>query len=274
MLECVINVSEGRHDPTIDAIAAAGDVGVLDVHRDRDHHRSVITVIGVEAARAVVAEAVDRIDLRTHSGAHPRFGAADVVPFVALGPSTPADALAARDDTSRWIAVELGVPCFRYGDGDSYGRTLPEVRREAFRNLAPDDGPDAPHPTAGACAVGARRPLVAYNLWLVDDDLATAEAIAREMRGPLVRTLALRLGRQVQVSCNLIAPDHLGPAQAHDLVATLAAERGTGVARAELVGLVPGAVLAAVPEHRWTELDLGLNDTIEARAAERGWDLG
>ena len=105
------------------------------------------------------------MNLREHAGVHPRLGVVDVVPFVALPGSTEADALAARDRYGEWSADTLGVPCFRYGPE----RTLPDVRRGAFRALRPDDGPAEPHPSAGACAVGARPVLVAYNLWLGGD---------------------------------------------------------------------------------------------------------
>jgi glutamate formiminotransferase len=112
--------------------------------------------------------------------------------------------------------------------------------------------------------VGARDVLVAYNLWLVDDDLGLARRIAAELRSPAVRTLGLAVGSAVQVSCNLVAPHEVGPAEVFDLVAARAA-----VARAELVGLVPRPVLDAVPEERWDELDLAADRTIEARLAAR-----
>lgn len=256
MLECVINISEGCDEQAIAAIAGAGGPHLLDVHTDPHHNRSVLTLIGEDAARAVTAEAVARIDLRDHVGVHPRIGAVDVVPFVPLAGATLADAVAARDRFCRWAADELDLPCFTYGPE----RTLPEVRREAFRGLAPATGPDHPHPTAGAVAVGARPVLVAYNVWLAEPDLDLARRIAREVRAPAVRTLGLAVGDRVQVSMNLVDPAAVGPAAATDAVAARAA-----VAGCELVGLVPQAVLAAVPEERWAELDLDANRTIEER---------
>lgn len=256
MLECVVNLSEGRRPAVIGAIAATAGDDLLDVHSDADHNRSVLTLVGTDAPRAVARAAVGALDLRTHSGVHPRIGVVDVVPFVPLVGSDMADAIAARDEFAAWIADELQVPAFLYGPE----RSLPEVRRGAFGDLRPDRGPDAPHPTAGAVAVGARPVLLAWNLWLADGDLATARAIAAEIRGPDVRSLGLQVGEQVQVSMNLIAPLRTGPAGVWDRVAAMAP-----IARAELVGLVTGEVLRSVPAERWAELDLGPDRTVESR---------
>lgn len=262
MLECVINVSEGRDDGRVRAIAAAAGSSLLDVHTDADHHRSVITVVGVDAPRSVAEAAVATLDLTRHDGVHPRIGVLDVVPFVPLGDATLADAVIARDAMATWLADELGVPSFLYGPE----RTLPEVRRNAFVGLRPDRGPDDPHPTAGACAVGARPLLVAYNVWLDvpadDGGLDLARTAAAALRSSTVRTLGLRVGPHAQVSMNLIDPLVTGPAAVFDAVAALAP-----VARAELVGLVPSAVLHAVPPDRWAELDLAPDRTIEHRLA-------
>lgn len=244
----------------IAALVAAGGDDVLDVHRDSDHNRAVLTLYGEAAPRAVAEEAVRLIDVRAHAGAHPRIGAVDVVPFAPLGDTPFDEAIAARDRFARWAGEALALPCFLYGPE----RTLPDIRRAAFSSLGPDTGPAAPHPTAGACAVGARPVLVAYNLWLADSDLASAREIARGLRGPAVRALGLQVGRSVQVSLNLVDPMVVGPAAAHDMVAARAR-----IARAELVGLVPEAVLRAVPQARWAQLDLDAERTIEARLARR-----
>lgn len=264
MLECVINISEGRSVATVELIARNAGGSLLDVHTDPYHNRSVITTIGEEAARAVAAAAVLALDLRRHQGAHPRFGVVDVVPFVPLGSSSLDDAVKARDRFARWLAEELAVPCFLYGPE----RSLPDVRRHAFDSLPPDIGPATPHPTAGACAVGARPVLVAYNLWLADRDLELARRIAASVRGPAVRALGLQVGPHVQVSTNLIAPDRVGPDAVFDAVAEHAP-----IERAELVGLAPRAVLETIDPARWDELDLSPERTIEARAAARGLDL-
>jgi glutamate formiminotransferase len=185
-------------------------------------------------------------------------GVVDVVPFVPLAASTLDDAVAARDRFLEWMADELGVPGFAYGPE----RTLPEVRRRAFADLAPDRGPARPHPTAGATAVGARPVLVAWNVWLAEPDLARARRIAGAIRCPQLRALGLPVGARVQVSMNLVEPDALGPAEAWDLVAGREA-----VAGAELVGLVPRSVLERTDPRRWAELDLAEEKTIESRLA-------
>ena len=265
MVECVVNVSEGRDQALLAALAQAAGPCLLDVHADPYHHRSVLTLAGPgveDAARQLVRAAVARIDLRDHTGAHPRLGAADVVPFVPLAGSSLAEAVAARGRFARWAGDELDLPCFLYGPE----RSLPDVRRGAFTTIAPDTGPGRPHRTAGAAAVGARGPLVAYNLWLAPGvDAGTAREVARAVRGPALRALGLVVGDQVQVSCNLIEPLAVGPDAAFDAVAARAE-----VARAELVGLVPASVLAAIPSGRWAELDLDPSRTIEARLEQAG----
>ena len=252
-----MNVSEGRDRGVVDAIAAAGEESLLDVHADPHHNRAVLTLAGPsveDAARAVTAEGVRRIDLRLHVGVHPRLGAVDVVPFVPLSGSTLADAVAARDRFASWAGEDLGVPCFLYGPE----RSLPDVRRHAFTGLTPDTGGPVAHPTAGAICAGARPVLVAYNVWLAEGvGVAVARRIAGEIRGPALRALGLDVGGRAQVSMNLVEPFRVGPAEAYDAVAARAP-----VARAELVGLVPAAVLEAVPEGRWVELDLGPDRTL------------
>jgi glutamate formiminotransferase len=266
VLECVVNVSEGRDASVLADLAGAAGPDLLDVHTDPHHHRSVFTLVGEAAPRRLAATAVALVDLRRHHGVHPRLGSVDVVPFVPLAGSTMADADRAGDDFCRWAGEELALPCFRYGRH----RTLPELRRRAWVDLAPDCGPAAPHPTAGACCVGARDVLVAYNLWLTGTDLEGARAIAAAARGDGIRALGLQVGPRIQVSMNLVEPQRVGPGVAWNRVADLAGDAGAAVAGAELVGLVPDAVLAAEPEARWRELDLGPDRTIEARIRARG----
>jgi len=261
MLECVVNISEGRDRGAIELIASTAGRELLDVHTDPDHHRSVLTLMGEQAAHAVALASVLRLDINSHVGAHPRIGVLDVVPFVPLGRSRMADAIEARDQFAAWLGNELGVPCFVYGPE----RSLPQVRRDAFGRLAPDTGPLGPHPTAGACAVGARPVLVAYNLWLREPDLSRARKIAEALRGPAVRALGLGVGSQVQVSMNLIDPWVVGPAEVYDAVSELAE-----ISRAELVGLVPRSVIDSIDPSRWDSLDLGEDRTIEARLAANG----
>ncbi len=221
------------------------------------------------AARRLAQAAVQTIDLRRHHGAHPRFGAVDVVPFVPIDPTgavaRPGDdlgrAVAARQRFAAWAATTLGLPCFVYGPE----RTLPEVRRHAFDGLQPDTGPPVPHPSAGACAVGARPALVAYNVWLMGNDIAAARQIASAVRGPAVRALGLDIGGHAQVSCNLLDPFTVGPDAV--LAAVTAAAHGLGVevARAELVGLAPLAVAAALDPEERARCGLDLDRTFEAR---------
>lgn len=257
MLECVINISEGHGGPALRAVVEAAGDSLLDVHRDDHHNRAVLTLAGdgVEVAAQEVARAcVAILDLSTHVGAHPRIGVIDVVPFVPLAGSTMDDAVRARDAFAEWLSGEQSVPCHLYGPE----RSLPDLRRQV-RAL---DEPG--HPTAGACAVGAREILVAYNLWLATGDVSTAEAIAKAIRSPAVRALGLQVGDAVQVSCNLIAPHDVGPAEIYDMVASRA-----DVARPELVGLLPRDVLLAIPRARWESLDLSEDRTIEARIEAR-----
>jgi glutamate formiminotransferase / 5-formyltetrahydrofolate cyclo-ligase len=276
VLECVINVSEGCNEVVLAHLAGAAGECLLDVHSDCDHNRSVLTLAGEDeavrtAAREVARAAVGVLDLRAHHGAHPRFGALDVVPWVALegwplqdaadvNGGGAARARRARDEFAVWAAHELALPVFLYGPE----RSLPEVRREAWRGLTPDFGPNSPHPTAGAAAVGCRPLMLAYNLWLAEADVEMARAVASAIRSPYVRALAFVLGQRVQVSCNLLRPLLVGPEAVFDQVAERA-----GIVRAELVGLVPERVLLATAPARWRQLDLARDRTIEARLQPR-----
>jgi glutamate formiminotransferase / 5-formyltetrahydrofolate cyclo-ligase len=261
VLECVVNISEGRDQEVLAALRRAAGADLLDVHTDPDHNRSVFTTMGEAAPRALATTAIDAIDLREHEGVHPRLGVVDVVPFVALDGSSDADALVARDGFARWLSVEHKVPSFLYGPE----RTLPEVRRDAFRGMEPDAGPSAPHPTAGASAVGARPVLIAYNVWLGSPDIELARRVATDARRPGLRALGLAVGARVQVSMNLTTPDVLNPADAYDIVDDLLRRGGGAAAGGELVGLLPRAVLRQVNSRRWSELDLSDARTIESR---------
>src|SRR5664280_2945331 len=270
--ECVVNISEGRDSTVIAMVAAAGGACLLDVHSDPEHHRSVLTLAGplddVEvAARQVARAAVSAIDLTTHRGVHPRLVAVDVVPFVPLpgldGTGIEwSSAVAARDAFADWAATELALPSFLYGTG----RTLPQIRREAFTSLAPDAG-------------GARPVLIAYNVWISvpgrtdagtgPSTLGVARTLAAELRRPGLRTLGLPVGDGAQVSCNVVDPGRVALTEVYDAVAVGAALHGMEVDRGELVGLLPTTALAAVPRGRWSELGLRAEDTIESRLATR-----
>jgi glutamate formiminotransferase / 5-formyltetrahydrofolate cyclo-ligase len=267
LLESVPNFSEGRDAGTIEALRSALSkrADVLDVHADADHNRSVFTLVGddtslVEALLAGIDCARKRIDLRSHEGAHPRIGAADVVPVVALDPR---DSDRARDCALRLadrIGAELGLPVFLYGESAPdrspafYRRGGPEElqRRVDAGEFRPDYGPLQLDERAGGVIVGARRPLIAFNVNLATDDIEVARAIAavvREKGGgfPGVRALGLLLPRagRAQVSMNV---EDYEAAALHEIVLRVEGEaraRGVEVAGAELVGLMPAGAAAA-----------------------------
>jgi glutamate formiminotransferase len=266
VLESVPNFSAGRDRATIDALAAAlsGRARLLDVHADADHNRSVFTLVGDEneladALVAGVARARELIDLRRHEGAHPRIGAADVVPLVPLVHEDMERARAAALAVGERIGSELELPVFLYGDlapgrGPAFfrrGGTEELARRLDAAELRPDFGPARLDPRAGGVLVGARRPLIAFNVNL-RGELEVARAIAaavRERDGgfPGVRALGLDLPRAglVQVSMNV---EDYEAASLHEIVARTVSEaeaRGAEVAGSELVGLMPAAAAAA-----------------------------
>jgi glutamate formiminotransferase len=283
VLECVVNISEGLRPDVVAAVAAACGPALLDVHSDPDHHRSVLTLAGSEAAatgaaRALARAAVERIDLSVHAGVHPRLGAVDVVPFVPLDNPGP-DGLAAAGEIARaWaqeMAEALAVPVFLYGAADPEGRSLPDLRRLAFRGRAPDFGPAEPHPTAGAMAVGARPILVALNCEL-DADVTVARMVARAVRErdgglPGIRALGFELaskGRS-QVSMNLVDLTATGVETACEAVRREALRAGGSVAGVELVGLLPAAELRRCSDGFLAWSGLSPDHTIEARLAAR-----
>ena len=266
MLESVPNFSEGREEETLAALAAAlsSPARLLDVHADGDHNRSVFTVVGDEdeladSLVAGVACARERIDLRRHEGAHPRIGAADVVPLVPLRPEEMDRAKAASLAVAARIGDELGLPVFLYGESAPgrgpafFRRGGPEElqRRIDTGELAPDFGPARLDPAAGGVLVGARRPLIAFNVNL-RGSLEAARAIAaavRETGGgfPGVRALGLDLPSAgvVQVSMNV---EDWEAAALHDIVARVEEEahaHGAEVVGSELVGLMPAGAAAA-----------------------------
>ena len=274
MLECVVNISEGRDAAWLEELRDSTP-GCVDIHSDAAHHRSVLTILGgpdplIEAVVGLARRVIASLDLIDHAGVHPRLGVLDVVPFVPLGDAGMDDAVAARDATARRLADELDLPCFLYGPLDSgKSRSLPELRRRAFADLTPDLGPDRPHPVAGAACLGAREILVAWNLWLRDVSLERARNIARSIRSSELRALGLEVDDAVQVSCNLLAPSELTPAMVADQVAEIMGGEGR-IIRSELVGLAPRSCLAAVPKSRWGELDLSEEQTIEVAAQRAG----
>jgi glutamate formiminotransferase len=267
-LESVPNFSEGRDRATIGALADAlgAEARLLDVHADADHNRSVFTLVGSEAQLtnallAGIRVAIERIDLRNHDGAHPRIGAADVVPIVPLTPHDLDRARATAELLGARIGEELALPVFLYeppARGPAHYRRGGLARLEerlAGGELSPDFGPRALHPTAGAVILGARAPLIAFNVNLRGSIEAARDiaAVVRERGGgfPGVRALGLELPSTglVQVSMNV---EDWEAAALHDIVARVAMEaelRGAEVVGSELVGLMPaGAAAAAAGE--------------------------
>jgi glutamate formiminotransferase len=266
-LEAVPNFSEGRDRATIDALAKAlsARADLLDVHSDADHNRSVFTLVGddddlVETLLAGIEVARQRIDLRTHRGAHPRVGAADVVPIVPLRPEDMERARTAALRLAGRVGAELGLPVFLYGRlgqerGPAFFRRggIPELeRRLAGGELRPDYGPSGLDPGAGAVLVGARPPLVAFNVNLAGARLEVAREIAavvREAGGGFagVRALGLELPTAGLVQVSMNVEDHEA-ALLHEILARVEAEaaaRGAEVLGSELVGLMPAAAAAA-----------------------------
>lgn len=266
--EIVPNISEGRDASVVDAcIDAMTAAGVRVIHRTSDaaHHRSVITAVGLreqvlDASVALAGVTVERIDLRSHRGEHPRIGALDVLPFVPLRDATIDDAARLAHEAGKRIWEAHRVPSYFYGAAASAEnrRLLSDVRRGEFEGLtarmqkpgwAPDVG-DCAHASAGAIAIGARNFLIAFNVDLESDDLEAARAIARMLReksGGLQTLRALGLRRApgvVQVSFNITDLDATPVYRVVELVRALAAERGIAIARSELIGLIPRRALA------------------------------
>jgi glutamate formiminotransferase len=266
-LESVPNFSEGRDAGVIKAIgrALAEKAELLDVHTDADHNRTVFTLVGgdrelVDALVAGIAVARDRIDLRKHEGVHPRIGAADVVPIVPIRPEDMERARAAALELARRIGTEVGLPVCLYGEvgagrGPAFfrrGGTEELQRRIDAGEFLPEFGPSQLDPAAGGVIVGARRPLIAFNVNLIGANVDAAREIAavvRERDGgfPGVRALGLDLPStgQAQVSMNV---EDWEASALHEIVAAIereAAARGVEVAGAELVGLMPAGAAAA-----------------------------
>lgn len=268
-LESVPNFSEGRDEKALGALRAAMSqpARLLDVHADRDHHRSVYTLVGsgaelVETLLTGIRCAVEVIDLRGHRGAHPRVGAADVVPLVPLRPEQEEDARAVALELADRVAEELELPVFFYGRLTVDGREPAFFRRggadELQRRvdggeLQPDRGPSQLHRSAGAVLLGVRRPLIAFNVNLRAADVEVARAIARLVRErdggfPGVRALGLDLPSAglVQVSMNVTDWEAAALHEIVERIVAAAHERGAAVVGSELVGLMPaGAAVAA-----------------------------
>lgn len=270
LVECVPNFSEGRRPEIVkaitDAIASAPGVAMLDISSDTSHNRTVVTFVApiesvAEAAFRGIAKARDLIDLTSHSGEHPRIGATDVCPFIPLGDVTMDECVTLAKSLGARVGSELGIPVFLYERAASRpDRTnLADVRRGEFEKAredmgtnpdrAPDFGPNAIHPTAGATVIGARPFLVAFNVYLgAAENLAVAKEVAKAVRTsggglPAVKGLGLEVDGQAQVSMNLVDTDTTSIARAYDEVKRLAEARGVTPTWSEIVGLVPEKAL-------------------------------
>ncbi len=270
LVECVPNFSEGRRPEVVaaisEAISGVSGVTVLDVSSDYSHNRSVITFAAtletaVDAAFAGIKTALERIDLTSHTGEHPRIGATDVVPFVPLEGTTMEDCVALARELGQRVGRELNIPVYLYERAATTpGRqNLADVRRGEFEGLrdelgsnpdrAPDFGPAKIHPTFGAVAIGVRPFLVAYNVYLGGvENLPAAKAIAKAVRGSSggykhVKALGLLVDGQAQVSMNLVDTDTTPLHVAFDFIAERAAAAGIAVTWSEIVGLIPERVL-------------------------------
>lgn len=276
MFECVPNISEGRNQATIDAVAEAirGTAGVhlLNVHSDPDHNRSVFTYVSesadaiADATLKLYEVVVPLVDLRIHHGAHPRVGAVDVVPFVPLEKTTMDECVALAGRVGEEIAKRFHIPIYLYEHAATaeHRRDLPAVRSGGFEKFAdkihdarwlPDFGPAQVHPTAGVSVVGARVPLIAFNMQLGTDRIEVARACALAVRGisgglRFVRALPIALASKglVQVSMNLLDFRRTPIHRAFQLVLDEAQRYGVSVVSSEIVGLVPAEAMYQVAE--------------------------
>ena len=277
LIECVPNFSEGRRPEVVkairDAIASVDGVTILDASSDESHNRTVITFVvpaenAVEAAFSGIRVAAERIDLREHSGEHPRIGATDVVPFVPLEDATMEDCVDLAKQLGQRVGKELGIPVYLYERAASRPTrvNLADVRRGQFEGLRddlgtnperePDFGPNRIHESAGAVAIGARPFLVAYNVYLGPaSNLPLAKSIAkaaRESSGGFkaVKGLGLDVDGQAQVSMNLVDTEQTALHTVFDFISEKAREGGAEVTWSEIIGLVPERVLFEASRHR------------------------
>ena len=276
VIECVPNVSEGRRQDVIDTLAeslrAVPGMRVLDVQSDATHNRSVFTLAGDAAAMSagvpkLFEGAIAAIDLRTHAGEHPRMGAVDVTPFIPIEGVTMAECVSLAKSIGQDLANRFSLPIYLYEEAssDAARKNLEDIRRGEFEGLAakmskpgwaPDFGPAAPHPSAGASVIGARMPLIAYNINLNSNRLDVAKKIASAIRmssGGLRYLKAMGIPLEdrgiVQVSMNLTNYEKTPIFRVFDLVKREAERYGVSVLESEIVGLVPAAALRQSVEY-------------------------
>jgi glutamate formiminotransferase len=295
IIECVPNVSEGRDRESVEAVAAAvkGAPGVrlLGVSSDASHNRSVLTFVGEAAAvragvEALFVAALPRIDLSRHRGEHPRIGAVDVVPLIPIRGATVEDCVRLSREIGEQIARSHGVPVYLYEDSASAEsrRNLADIRKGEFEGLPekmkdpkwkPDFGPGQPHATAGAVAVGARSPLIAYNVNLGTGEIAIAEKIAKAIRHigggfRYVKAMGVELADrgQVQVSINMTNYRKTPLHRVFECVRSEAERYGVPVVGSEIVGLAPADALFAAAEHYLRIENFSSDQVLEMRLLE------
>ncbi|MGQ0732938.1 MAG: glutamate formimidoyltransferase [Acidobacteriota bacterium] len=270
VIECIPNISEGRRPEVVQGVADAArgvtGVRVLDVQSDAAHHRSVLTLAGdrgplTEAVLRVYESALASIDLRTHRGEHPRLGAVDVCPFVPIEDATMESCVALAREVASEVATRFTLPVYLYEEAATTParRNLEDIRRGEFEGLAakmrepswtPDFGPATPHPSAGATVIGARMPLIAFNINLATDRLDVAKNIAAAVRMSsggfrFVKAMGVALDDRgvVQVSMNLTNYAKTPIFRVFEAVKREAARYGVSVLESEIVGLVPSAAI-------------------------------
>ncbi len=295
IMECVPNFSEGRDrqivEKIVDCFRGKERVKLLDYSSDEDHNRSVITVAGEPEALKIAAinaigKAVELIDMTQHQGQHPRMGAVDVVPFIPIKNVTMEETVALSKEVAETVAQRYGLPSYLYerSASASHRENLAAVRRGEFEGLTkkmkspdwkPDFGPSRPHPTAGAVAIGARVPLVAYNVNLGTDNLEITKAIARKVRfigGGLrfckAMGIALKERGITQVSMNLTDYTQTAIYRAHEMVRIEALRYGIAVVGAEVIGLVPMEALVDVAAYYLGLEDFSIDKVLESRLME------
>jgi glutamate formiminotransferase len=295
LVECIPNFSEGRRDDVIEAVAgevrAVQGVRLLDVSSNTDHNRTVLTFVGIpeqvaEAAFRATAKAVELIDMNQHKGEHPRIGAMDVVPFVPVSGMTMDDAVALAQQVGKRIADQLLVPVYLYANAAATParKRLPDVRQGQYEGLKeaivqperrPDFGEPRLHPTAGATAVGARPPLIAFNVNLGTNNLQIAKTIGKAMRessGGLmnVQAMGVDLAEQgiVQVSMNLLDYTRTPIHRAYEMVRSEASRYGVPVVGCEIIGLVPLDALLGAADFYLRLTGFTRSQVLEARLLE------
>jgi glutamate formiminotransferase len=281
IIECVPNISEGRSAEVVaritDAIRVVPHVRLLDVQSDQAHHRSVLTLAGdreplKRAVLTLYELALQAIDLRHHQGEHPRLGAVDVCPFIPIEGATMKDCIELAREVGSEIGARFALPVYLYEEAASSParRNLEDIRRGEFEGLAaklqqrewaPDFGPAEPHPSAGATVIGARMPLIAYNINLATDRLDVAKKIATGIRMSsggfrFVKAMGIELKDRgvVQVSMNLTNYEKTPLFRVFEVVKREAARYGVNVLESEIVGLVPSAALLQAAEY-YLQLD-------------------